>query len=67
MNYQYHIFSMMNRVFDVLIIPTFNLFVFQVLLLIFFLNICLYPSDYLDGDIGIMTLHSSFLIHCSMG
>jgi hypothetical protein len=35
MNYHYDIFNMVNRVFDVLIFPTFTLLFLQVLLLIF--------------------------------
>jgi hypothetical protein len=38
MNYRCHIFSMGNRVFDVLIFPTFTLCLFQALSLIFFLE-----------------------------
>jgi hypothetical protein len=38
MNYHYDIFSMVNRVFDVLIFPIFSLLLFQVLLLIFCLE-----------------------------
>jgi hypothetical protein len=38
MNYHYHIFNMVNRVYHVLIFPTFSLFLFQVLLLIFCLE-----------------------------
>jgi hypothetical protein len=60
MNYQYDIFNMVDRVYHVLIFPTFSLFLFQALSLIFCLEHMLQAWDYKDGYIGIMTLHSSF-------
>jgi hypothetical protein len=68
MNYHYDIFNMVDRVFYVLIFHTFNLFLFQVLLLfVFIMNLYFQAWDYMDGYIGIMNLHSSlFFIHCSV-